>query len=410
MAPRTQPPAAPAYAYADPPRMSLGGAQPGYTDTKGYASQPATSQYTGSAYSTSTPGSGQYPDSHSDYAGQYATQAPAPHNMADQYGSPTTAKYASYDNKYPLQQQPAYNGYPSQEADAGAYHRVAQPGPGYIDQTNGRYTSSTAPRDSVQTSETGSSSYSADGNRGISSYQQQYTGADPIHSSAKYQQLPLPTDTGEDFSIDVGDMLKRSASTASSFASAGSLLQEPKHSPTLDRNILTPTATPTSLRNPAPYGNAAPTSNTNPYGGRDYYSSPTSGYGTPAIVTTPAEQVPGGSSNRRARGQEYHRMASMKGPLQMHEDEEDEEEDELEEDRFVNLSLLSHLANRLRDRVPRGTHVKGSIPYPTAFTGKDIVVCYNPLPHQMPNNSSIPVYYPSTGSKRISEQYGLSNK
>ena len=48
-----------------------------------------------------------------------------------------------------------------------------------------------------------------------------------------------------------------------------------------------------------------------------------------------------------------------------------EEEDE---SAFVNFALLSHLAVRLRDRVPRGTHVKGSIPYPMAFTGKDIVV------------------------------------
>ncbi|PFH50303.1 hypothetical protein AMATHDRAFT_145543 [Amanita thiersii Skay4041] len=40
---------------------------------------------------------------------------------------------------------------------------------------------------------------------------------------------------------------------------------------------------------------------------------------------------------------------------------------------FVNWALLSHIAVRLRDKVPRGTHVKGSIPYPRAFTGKDIV-------------------------------------
>ncbi|KAG9075486.1 hypothetical protein FS749_012835, partial [Ceratobasidium sp. UAMH 11750] len=40
---------------------------------------------------------------------------------------------------------------------------------------------------------------------------------------------------------------------------------------------------------------------------------------------------------------------------------------------FVNLALLSHLAVKLRDKVPRGTHVKGSIPYTHAFTGKDIV-------------------------------------
>ncbi|KAF8628723.1 hypothetical protein AX17_005945 [Amanita inopinata Kibby_2008] len=42
--------------------------------------------------------------------------------------------------------------------------------------------------------------------------------------------------------------------------------------------------------------------------------------------------------------------------------------------RFVNWALLSHVAVRLRDKVPRSTHVKGSIPYPRAFTGKDIVV------------------------------------
>jgi hypothetical protein len=49
------------------------------------------------------------------------------------------------------------------------------------------------------------------------------------------------------------------------------------------------------------------------------------------------------------------------------------EEDSLES--FVNFSLLSNIAVWLRDQVPRGTHVKGSIPYPRAFTGKDIVVC-----------------------------------
>ncbi|KAG8878034.1 hypothetical protein FRB97_002821 [Tulasnella sp. 331] len=49
--------------------------------------------------------------------------------------------------------------------------------------------------------------------------------------------------------------------------------------------------------------------------------------------------------------------------------------DEEEEDdwRFINLALLSHIAVRLRDKVPRATHVKGSIPYPRAFTGKDVV-------------------------------------
>lgn len=58
------------------------------------------------------------------------------------------------------------------------------------------------------------------------------------------------------------------------------------------------------------------------------------------------------------------------------EDVEYWEDEEEGEESFVNFSLLSHLAVQLKDKVPRGTHVKGSIPYPRAFTGKDIVVSY----------------------------------
>ncbi|THU88754.1 Dbl homology domain-containing protein [Dendrothele bispora CBS 962.96] len=50
-----------------------------------------------------------------------------------------------------------------------------------------------------------------------------------------------------------------------------------------------------------------------------------------------------------------------------------------DEESFVNFSLLSHLAVQLRDKVPRGTHVKGNIPYPRAFTGKDIVTTVQQL-------------------------------
>lgn len=53
---------------------------------------------------------------------------------------------------------------------------------------------------------------------------------------------------------------------------------------------------------------------------------------------------------------------------------EDEYETDDGLDSFVNFALLSNIAVWLRDKVPRGTHVKGSIPYPRAFTGKDIVV------------------------------------
>ena len=56
------------------------------------------------------------------------------------------------------------------------------------------------------------------------------------------------------------------------------------------------------------------------------------------------------------------------------DDEYWEDEDEDEDDEMLNLALLSHMAVQLRDKVPRGTHVKGRIPYPRAFTGKDIVV------------------------------------
>jgi RHO1 GDP-GTP exchange protein 1/2 len=63
------------------------------------------------------------------------------------------------------------------------------------------------------------------------------------------------------------------------------------------------------------------------------------------------------------------------------DDEYWEDEDEEDENRFVNFALLSHMAVQLRDKVLRLTHVKGGIPYPRAFTGKDIVVitCYEPL-------------------------------
>lgn len=50
---------------------------------------------------------------------------------------------------------------------------------------------------------------------------------------------------------------------------------------------------------------------------------------------------------------------------------------ELDGRRFMDVSLLSNVAVQLKDKVPRGTHVKGSIPYPRAFTGRDIVVSFS---------------------------------
>lgn len=93
------------------------------------------------------------------------------------------------------------------------------------------------------------------------------------------------------------------------------------------------------------------------------------------------QQPQASSSGRSWRDNDIVRtLEDIKRPLELHEDEDDEdyfdEDDPSEEgdDRFFNPSLLSHIAVRLKDKVPRGTHVKGSIPYPRAFTGKDIVV------------------------------------
>lgn len=107
-----------------------------------------------------------------------------------------------------------------------------------------------------------------------------------------------------------------------------------------------------------------------------YLNDPYSSYADSSVY----QATPGGSSSRN-HPNEIDRLTTLKGPLELHNEEGDDEidwfEDESEgedDSRFVNFSLLSHIAVRLRDRVPRGTHVKGSIPYPRAFTGKDIVV------------------------------------
>lgn len=130
------------------------------------------------------------------------------------------------------------------------------------------------------------------------------------------------------------------------------------------------------------------------------------GYGVAAAVSSPVSTINRGDSTGSyvsQRGPEQYqgyedpftnvvrRPSDMlrtladytsRGPLELHGDEEGEyweDEDEEDESRFVNFSLLSHIAVQLRDKVPRGTHVKGSIPYPRAFTGKDIVVIVDPF-------------------------------
>jgi len=97
----------------------------------------------------------------------------------------------------------------------------------------------------------------------------------------------------------------------------------------------------------------------------------------PHIGTDGASLVPSSLPRRptemlQALGDYEHQPVDIQEPSQDDGYWDDEEEDDA---RFVNFSLLSNIAIQLRDKVPRGTHVKGSIPYPRAFTGKDIVVC-----------------------------------
>lgn len=77
---------------------------------------------------------------------------------------------------------------------------------------------------------------------------------------------------------------------------------------------------------------------------------------------------------KRLKSQEAREDATNSyGDDDYYDEDEDYYSDEESLDSFVNFSLLSNIAVWMRDQVPRGTHVKGSIPYPRAFTGKDIV-------------------------------------
>jgi hypothetical protein len=78
-------------------------------------------------------------------------------------------------------------------------------------------------------------------------------------------------------------------------------------------------------------------------------------------------------------------------------DEFDEDSDE----RFINFAFLSNIAVQLRDKVQRGTHVKGGVPYPQAFTGKDIVVCSHVV-----KSRSRPAEHPS--SQRCNLSFNVS--
>ncbi|KAG6812340.1 hypothetical protein H0H92_003329 [Tricholoma furcatifolium] len=116
----------------------------------------------------------------------------------------------------------------------------------------------------------------------------------------------------------------------------------------------------------------------------NYHRRSTESMLSPYLVPSSSEQYLGidgsntpGPSNITRRPTDLLKEIMFGGQnrmLELHDEYEEEFfVDEDEPDRYVNFSLLSHLAVQLRDKVPRGEHVKGNIPYPRAFTGKDIV-------------------------------------
>lgn len=90
---------------------------------------------------------------------------------------------------------------------------------------------------------------------------------------------------------------------------------------------------------------------------------------------SPIDEWAAGPSNLQRRNTNViEQIKNFVPRLELHEEEEPDFFDE-DVRQFINPSLLSNLAVQLHDNVPRGTHVKGSVPYPRAFTGKDVVVC-----------------------------------
>lgn len=111
----------------------------------------------------------------------------------------------------------------------------------------------------------------------------------------------------------------------------------------------------------------------------------------PSIVKTPplppkdnktlwTEQTAGStlSPSRSTRGGHLSPQSSLTANAWLHRNASTgtttslaQTEDEVE--RHYNQALLSNMATYLKERVPRAEHVRGAIPYPMAFTGRDIV-------------------------------------
>ncbi|KAJ3901831.1 CNH domain-containing protein [Lentinula edodes] len=112
----------------------------------------------------------------------------------------------------------------------------------------------------------------------------------------------------------------------------------------------------------------------------DLYADPNAGPSN--IVRRPTDmlrELKDGAKYDRYHPEERHDQLGVDADEASYDWDEDYElqqqrnDNEYSSDEFINYSLLSHLAVQLRDKVPRGVHVKASIPYEGAFTGKDIV-------------------------------------
>ena len=169
----------------------------------------------------------------------------------------------------------------------------------------------------------------------------------------------------------------RSASTVSTSSST--------HMSGLERNFTTSTVATVSTAPTTNSGNSrdkdtiverTPIDRSESYGNRYYEAT------SPAPLSDrqPSEPDRSVTTARSHLATEIRRLKSQEAREDAYDDEyydddDDYYSDEESLDSYVNFSLLSNIAVWMRDQVPRGTHVKGSIPYPRAFTGKDIVVC-----------------------------------
>ena len=195
-----------------------------------------------------------------------------------------------------------------------------------------------------------------------------------LSGQSRYPRIPEPAMLTQLRSQDADVGVGRATSTGSTTSSARTDL--------LGRNPSATTTATTYSDYQAPKDGSSALARDNSVGSYGFPSAGPSTLGYPETLDDSANGYgihgPSTESFDRSRPSGYGAAGSSGGALADQDDEDDEyftDSDDPDPDRFVNFSLLSHLAVRLRDKVPRGVHVKSSIPYPRAFTGKDIVVC-----------------------------------